>query len=182
GPEPVVMHHVLGQDRLQMPSTQDQEPVQALPAGTGDPALAPSVRVRGPHRRSDDLQTLCPEDGVEGGREVAVTIVDQEAGLDLSLLQLPGQVSRLLDGPASARVLAAAGEDDAPAGQLQEEEDVQALEEHGAHREVVAGQDRLAVGTQQASPGDSCSSRCGWDAVAESGPAPTDQRAVPAQD
>jgi hypothetical protein len=102
GPEPVVMQHVLGQDRLQMPSTQDQQPVQALPAGTGDPALAPSVRVRGPHRCSDHLQTPCPEDGSEGGREVAVTIVDQEAGLDLRLLQLPGQVPRLLDGPAVA--------------------------------------------------------------------------------
>jgi hypothetical protein len=47
-----------------------------------------------------------------------------------------------------------------------EEEDVQALEEHGVHREVVAGQDRLAVGLQEAAPGESGSSRCGWDAMA----------------
>src|SRR5262252_5978357 len=166
GAEPVVVLHVFGQDRLQVPSTHDQQPVQALAPGTGDPALAPSVRVWGPHRRSDDLQTLCPEDGIEGGREVAVTIVDQEAGLDLSLLQFPGQISRLLDGPATARVFATGGEDDAPAGQLQEEENVQALEEHGVHREVVAGQDRLAVGLQETAPGESCSSRRGWDAVA----------------
>src|SRR5262249_51003980 len=109
GPEPVVVLHVLGQDCLQMPSTQDQQPVQALAARTGDPALAPSVRVWGPHRCSDDLQTLCLDDGIEGGREVAVTIVDQEAGLDLRLLELPSQVARLLDGPATARVLAAGG-------------------------------------------------------------------------
>src|SRR5262249_29023561 len=88
------------------------------------------------------------------------------SGLDLRLLQLPGRVARLLDGPATAWVLAAGGEDDAPAGQLQKEEDVQALEEHGVRREVAAGQDRLAVGLQEAAPGDSCSSRCGWDAVA----------------
>src|SRR5262249_44207295 len=68
-------------------------------------------------------------------------------GVDLRVLQLPGQVARLLDGPAIARVLATGGEDDAPASQLQEEEDVQALQEHRVHREVVAGQDRLAVGT-----------------------------------
>src|SRR5262245_15619241 len=116
GPEPVVVLHVLGQDRLQMPSTQDQQPVQALAPGTGDPAFAPSVCVRCPYRCSDDLLALGSEDGIEGGREVAVAIVDQEAGLDLSLLQFPGQVSRLLDGPASARVLAAGGEDDTPAG------------------------------------------------------------------
>src|SRR5262249_3192063 len=144
---PVVVLDVLGQDRLQVPPTNDQQPVQALAADTGDPAFAPSIRVRGPHRCSDHLQTFCPEDGVEGGREVAVTIVDQEAGLDLRFLQLPGQVPRLLDGPAIARVLAAGGEDDAPASQLQEEKDVQALQEHRVHREVVAGQDRLAVGT-----------------------------------
>src|SRR5262249_33210536 len=115
---------------------------------------------------SDDAQTLRPEDGIEGGREVAVTIVDQEAGLDLRLLQLPGQVPRLLDGPASTWVLAAGGEDDAPAGPLQEEEDVQGLEEHGVHREVVASQDGLAVGLQEPAPRESCSSRCRWDAVA----------------
>jgi len=77
-------------------------------------------------------------DGIEGGREVAVTIVDQEAGPDLSLFELPGQVARLLDCPAVAWVLAAGGEDDASAGQLREEEDAQALEEHRVHREVVA--------------------------------------------
>src|SRR5262245_52066051 len=118
GPESVVVLHVMGQDRLQVPSIYDQQPVQALAAGAGDPALAPSVRVWGPHRCSDDLQTLRSEDGIEGSREVAVAIMDQEAGLDLRLLQLPGQVPRLLGSPAMARVLAAGGEDDAPAGQL----------------------------------------------------------------
>src|SRR5262249_34652143 len=96
GPEPVVVLHVLGQDCLQMPSAQDQQPVQALAPGTRDPALAPSVRVRGPDRGSDHLQTFCPEDSIEGGREVAVSIVDQEARLDLRFLELPGQVARLL--------------------------------------------------------------------------------------
>src|SRR5262249_24336516 len=58
-------------------------------------------------------------------------------------LELPGQVARLLDGPATARVFATGDKDDAPAGQLQEEENVQALEEHGVHREVVAA--RIAL-------------------------------------
>jgi len=75
-----------------MPSTQDQQPVQAIAACTGDPVFTPCVRVRGPHRCSDDLQTLCLEDSIEGGREVAVAIVDQEARLDLRLLQLKARL------------------------------------------------------------------------------------------
>ena len=55
----------------------------------------------------------------------------QKAGSDLSLLELPGQVPRLLGGPVSARVLAAGGDRIAPAGQLQEEQDVEALQEDG---------------------------------------------------
>lgn len=43
GSEPVVVHHVLGQDRLQLSPAHDQEPVQALATGTGDPALAPGA-------------------------------------------------------------------------------------------------------------------------------------------
>jgi len=118
--------------------------VQPVPIARPDTLVSRVGRLTGsdPH-----LQTFCPDDSIEGGREVAASIVVQEAGLDLRLLELPGQAPRLLDGPATARVFAAGGEDDAPAGQLQEKQDVQALEENGVHREVVAGQDRLAVGT-----------------------------------
>jgi hypothetical protein len=99
--------------------------------------------------------------------EVAVPIVDQEAGSDLRLLELPGQVPRLLGGPGCARLLAAGGEQDAPAGQLQEEQGVEALQADGIHREVVAGQDRPALSRQEATPGEPCSPRCGRHALAE---------------
>ena len=92
--------------------------------------------------------------------------MDQKAGSDLGFLTLPGQVPRLLGRPGSARVLAAGGEQDAPAGQLQEEQDVEALQEDGIHREVVTGQDGPAVSLEEATPGESCSARCGRDAVA----------------
>jgi hypothetical protein len=51
-------------------------------------------------------QAFGSKEGIEVGREVAVAIVDEEAGSDLSLLKLPGQVTRLLGGPVSAGVLA----------------------------------------------------------------------------
>jgi len=113
-----------------------------------------------------NLQALGSEDGVEGSREVAIAIVDQEARLGLRRLNLPGQVPRLLGGPGSAWVLAAGGEQDAPAGQLQEEQDVEALQEGGVHREVVTGQDCPALSPQEAAPGESCPPRSRRDAVA----------------
>jgi hypothetical protein len=81
------------------------------------------VETQRSHRASAFGARTGSEYGIEGGREVAVAIVDQEAGSDLGpdlgLLELPGQVPRLLGGPGSARVLAAGSEQDAPAGQLQ---------------------------------------------------------------
>jgi hypothetical protein len=68
---PVVVLDVLGQDRLQVPPTKDQQPVQALAADTGDPAFAPSIRIRRPHRRPDHLQAFGSKDGIEGGGEFA---------------------------------------------------------------------------------------------------------------
>jgi len=104
---PVVVLDVLGQDCLQVPPANDQQPVQALAADTGDPAFAPSIRIRRPHWSPDHLQALGSKDGIEGGREVGIAIVDQETRLDLlRLLELPGQVPRLLGGPGSARVQA----------------------------------------------------------------------------
>jgi hypothetical protein len=84
----LVVLDVLGQDRLQVPPANDQQPVQALAADTGDPAFAPSIRIRRPHRCADHLQAPGPKDGIEGGGKVAVAIVDQETGFDLGLLQL----------------------------------------------------------------------------------------------
>ena len=114
----VVVLDVLSQNCLQMPPVHDQQPVQALAADTGDPAFALSIRIRRPHRGADDLQALGSKDGIDGGRKVAVAIVDQEAGSDPGLPELPGQVPRLLGGPGSAGALAAGREQDAPAGQL----------------------------------------------------------------
>src|SRR5215472_8243194 len=109
------------------------------------------------HRSPDDLQAFGSKDGIEGGWEVAIPIVDQKARLDLlPLLELPGQVPRLLGGPGSARVLGAGSEQDASAGQLQEEQDVEALQEDGVHREVVAGQDGPAVSLHETAPGEPC--------------------------
>ena len=45
-PMGVVMVGVLAEDQLQVPFAGDQHPVQALAAGTGDPAFGYSIRAR----------------------------------------------------------------------------------------------------------------------------------------
>jgi len=61
---------------------------------------------------------------VEGIGELAVAIVNQEAQRALALPKRPGEVSRLLRDPGAVRSLAAAGEVDAAAPKLDEEEHV----------------------------------------------------------
>jgi len=116
------------EDALKVPSVHDQEPVQALGRDGADEALGGRVRLRRPHRRPDDLDAFAGEDRVEVARERAIAIADQEAKRSSSLLERPGELARLLGDPWSGRVGGAAGEVDAPATQLDEEEHVQPLQ------------------------------------------------------
>src|SRR6266571_6591850 len=102
----------------------DQEPVEALGAGGADEALGERVRLRRSHRRLDDLDSFAGEDGVEVAAELAVPVVDEEAKRRSPLLERPGELAGLLGDPWSGRVRGAAGEVDAPAFQLDEEEHV----------------------------------------------------------
>ena len=64
----VVVGEVLDQDLLKMAATEDEEPVQALPADGADEALGEGVRPRGLNRRLDDPDALGAEHVVEGRR------------------------------------------------------------------------------------------------------------------
>ena len=96
-----------------MAATDDQDPVEAFRSDGADEPFRVRVRLRRSHRRVDDVDSFAAEDLVEGGGELAVAIVDQEAH---PLEQArEAEVARLLDDPGSGRVRRAAGEVDAPA-------------------------------------------------------------------
>jgi hypothetical protein len=116
------------EDALEVASVHDQEPVEAFGPDGADEALGGRVRLRRSHRRLDDLDAFAGEDGVEVAGELAVAVADQEAKRSWSLLERPGELARLLGDPRSGRVGGAAGEIDAPATQLDEEEHVQPLQ------------------------------------------------------
>jgi hypothetical protein len=65
--------------------------------------------------------------GVEAAREVGVAVADQEVETRLLLRSLQANWASLLDDPGANRVGGAAGEMDAAAAWLDEEENVEAL-------------------------------------------------------
>jgi hypothetical protein len=68
-----------------LPAAADQEPVEAVAAEGADPAFGERVCLRRAKRGANDLDALASEDLVEGAAELAVTVVDQEAGRCRSL-------------------------------------------------------------------------------------------------
>jgi hypothetical protein len=66
------------QDMFEMSAADDKEPVETLIADGADESLSVGVRLRS-HRRVDDRDSFAAEQLVEGGGELAVAIVDQEA-------------------------------------------------------------------------------------------------------
>jgi hypothetical protein len=96
-----VVIDVLSQHLFQVPAAKDQHAVQHLPPGRAHPALRKCVCHWPPVWQVGDLRALALEDLVECGRELRVPIAEQELRPRSAVLELPGQVARLLD-PHSA--------------------------------------------------------------------------------
>ena len=67
---------------LEVPSVEDQKPVETFSAGGADEALGDRVRLWSAHRRLDDLDAFACEDGIEVAGELAVAVADQEPNGD----------------------------------------------------------------------------------------------------
>jgi hypothetical protein len=129
------------QDAIQLPAPDEQEMVQALLARGADPALGDGIGVRRLDRRQDDLGTEPAPDVVEGPGGLAVTVTDQEPDDGGLLIKRDGQVAGLLGDPGTGGVGGDTDETDSPVVQLDEEQHLQPLQEHGVHGEEVAGHD-----------------------------------------
>src|SRR5918994_5293196 len=75
----VVVGHVLAKHALEVASTEDERPVQALGPDRANPALGEGVRHRGSDGRLDDLHILGAEHLVKGTGELRVSVPDQES-------------------------------------------------------------------------------------------------------
>ena len=118
-----------------------------------DQALGDRLRPRRRDRRAHDLGALDAEDLVECGGELGVVIIDQEAQRGLALTARSGEVTRLRGDPAAARLLGGAGEVDAAALKLTEEEHVDPPQGDGLDGQEVAGEHGRRLTADQLAPG-----------------------------
>ena len=88
---------VLGQHRHQLPTSEDQRPVQHLPPNRAHPPLRIGVRTRGPHRCAQHLDRLGGKDRVKRGGELGIPITNQVPQPAEIVAELYEEVPGLLD-------------------------------------------------------------------------------------
>jgi len=126
----VVMSDVLGQNLLEMASTEDEDPVETLSADGAHESFGERVRPRSSNRGLDDAGALGAKHLVEAGGELRVSIPDKEFGRSRTFSQQEAQVASLLGDPLPHRVSCDAREVDPPGIDLDEEQHVEAAEKH----------------------------------------------------
>src|SRR6266496_3357482 len=140
------------EDVLQVAAVHDQEPVEALTADGSDEMLGERVRLRRTHRRLHDPDAFAGEEDIEAARELRIAVADQEAEARRLLLECPGELARPLGHPLSGRIGGAAGEMNAPAAELDEEQDVQAPQRDRLDGEEVDREHAVCLLAQKRSP------------------------------
>ena len=81
----VVMRNVGGEDVVEVSTTDDQQPIEALAACAAYPAFGVRSCFRRPHRRFDHPDAL---DLVELVAELAVTVTDEKPGPDILVVEV----------------------------------------------------------------------------------------------
>ena len=94
---------VLGQHQHQLPTAEDQHPIQQLTPNRAHPPLRVGVRLWRPHRRAKHPDPLSGEDRVERGGELRVPIADQIPEPAGAVVEAHKQVAGLLGHPVGAR-------------------------------------------------------------------------------
>ena len=128
-PVAVVVLDVLVDDDFEMATTKDEHPVETFTPDSANETLSEGIGPRSPDRSSDCPDAIGPEDLVETGRELGVAIADQEVHRSGTLRELIGQVPGLLGDPCSSWVRGDSGHVHLSGVELDEEQDIRAVEE-----------------------------------------------------
>src|SRR6266540_4414463 len=132
------MRRVDAEHTFEVAATNDEQPVEALGADSADEALGVCVRLWCADWCLDHRDAFAVEDLVEGGAELAVAVMDQEAHPFEDACE--AEVARLLGDPGARRVGRAASKVDAAAFEFDEEEHVEASERDRLDGEEIAGE------------------------------------------
>ena len=124
---------------FEMPTTVDQDVVEALSAQGPDEPLRECVRPRCADRRSDDADALGAEHLVERTRELSVAVAKEEPNTGIPLVD--GEVPRLLADPRRVGVRRRAHHVHPPGLKLDEEQDVERLQPDRLDGEEVGRED-----------------------------------------
>jgi hypothetical protein len=149
----VVVVDVGREDSFQVAAVEDQDPVEALAADAADPAFDEGVRAWCAYRCADDPDRLGAEDFVEGGRELAVAVMDQEPDRLRPVDERLDDVAGLLGRPLAGRVGGHSGQIHLPRRELDEHEHVEPTQEHGLDGEEVATDDAAGLAADERTPG-----------------------------
>jgi len=155
----VVVGQIGGKHLLELATSADQQPVETLGSDGADESFGVGVRLWRADRCSDDPDPFALEDLVEGRAELAVAVVDQEPCLLQDTTE--AEVARLLGDPAAGRIRRAAGEVNAAARELDEEENVVTAEHERLDGEEVTGERARRLLAEELRPARSRASRRG---------------------
>src|SRR6266540_717209 len=148
---PIVVLGVRAEDALQVAPAEDKDVVEAFSSNRADPSLGERVRPRRTdgclHRR----ESFRSKHFIEGTWELCVSVPEQDV-LALKVSR-DREVPSLLGDPGRVGSAGGAGEMDSPRGELDEEQDVEGLQEHGLDGEEVARQHSPALCSQELAPG-----------------------------
>ncbi len=136
-------------DEIEMSASEDQQPVQALPACRSHEPLGICIRPRCPRRSEDHRGAVGAKDLIEGGAELGVPawITKRTPARDPEKLRL--RACCLTHWPVG---LWCSGEVDAPTGNLDQEEHVVAAPEGGLDREEVKRDEARRLPAQEVAP------------------------------
>jgi hypothetical protein len=146
---PALVVFDIGPERpIEMPSTEDERPVEALGPHRLDHPLGMGIRVGSLDRRADDPHPLRANDLVEPSVELRVPVPDEEPDGARPSVEVQGEVPGLLGNPRRVRVRRYGTQVDPPAAELDGYQDVERPEPGGLDGEEVAGDDRVGLGPE----------------------------------
>src|SRR6266545_1603420 len=148
----VVMTNADREGALEVPSIQDQHPIEALTADGADPPLDERVRAGCSYGRADCSDAVGTEYLIERRGELAVAIVDQTPDRLRPFDERLDDVARLLGRPLTRRVRRDPSQVHMPRRKLDEHKHIQPPEQHRVHSEEVASDDLAGLGSQELSP------------------------------
>jgi hypothetical protein len=125
----------------------DQQTVQELPAEGADHPFADGVRSRRPRQAGENPDAVCQEYGVQGVGALTCTVPDQESDWRGALLEIHQEVAGRLRCPRAVGVLGDAAQVNPAGAVLNDDQDIDAPQQHGVHVDEIGGKAVSAHGT-----------------------------------